>query len=78
MRTLPDGIRVYDVRHSLVEFHGRFADLFARSEQRERSRSYLRGLLGGVERRNGWQLAEHLGEETPDGSGSRRELAVDL
>ena len=53
MRTLPDGIRVYDVRHSLVEFHGRFADLFARSEQRERSRSYLRGLLGGVERRNG-------------------------
>ena len=68
MRTLPDGIRVYDVRHSLVEFHGRFADLFARSEQRERSRSYLRGLLGGVERRNGWQLAEHLGEETPDGT----------
>lgn len=68
MRTLPDGIRVHDIRHSLVEFHGRFADLFSRSEQRERSRSYLRGLLGGVERRNGWQLAEHLGDATPDGT----------
>lgn len=68
MRTLPDGIRAYDVRHSLVDFHGRFADLFARSEPRDRSQAYLRGLLGGVERRNGWQLAEHLGESTPDGT----------
>ena len=27
----------------------------------------LRGLLAGVERKNGWQLAEHAGEHTPDG-----------
>jgi SRSO17 transposase len=68
MATLPDGIRVGDLRRGLVAFHARFADLFARSEQRQRSQEYLRGLLGGVERRNGWQLAEHLGEATPDGT----------
>ena len=27
----------------------------------------MRGLLAGVERKNGWQLAEHAGEHTPDG-----------
>jgi SRSO17 transposase len=29
--------------------------------------AYLRGLLGNVPRKNGWQLAEHAGERTPDG-----------
>ncbi|MFL5881832.1 MAG: transposase [Actinomycetota bacterium] len=29
--------------------------------------AYLRGLLGPVTRKNGWQLAEHAGEATPDG-----------
>jgi SRSO17 transposase len=29
--------------------------------------AYLRGLLGQLERKNGWQLAEHAGEQTPDG-----------
>jgi SRSO17 transposase len=29
--------------------------------------AYLRGLLGAVTRKNGWQLAEHAGEATPDG-----------
>jgi SRSO17 transposase len=29
--------------------------------------AYLRGLLGNVGRKNGWQLAEHAGEATPDG-----------
>jgi len=28
-------------------------------------RKYLRGLMGNAERKNGWQLAEYLGEETP-------------
>jgi SRSO17 transposase len=40
---------------------------FARSEPRRRAVSYLRGLLSDTERKNGWQLAEYLGEETPDG-----------
>ena len=28
---------------------------------------YLRGLLGNAERKNGWQMAEYLGESTPYG-----------
>ena len=39
---------------------------FARSEPR-RAVGYIRGLLSDAERKNGWQLAEHLGEATPDG-----------
>lgn len=40
---------------------------FARSEPRQRAMDYLRGLLSDAERKNGWQLAEYLGETTPDG-----------
>ena len=40
---------------------------FARSEPRRRAVGYIRGLLGDAERKNGWQLAEHLGDPTPDG-----------
>jgi SRSO17 transposase len=38
-----------------------------RVEVRRRLQRYLRGVVGGVARRNGWQLAEALGEATPDG-----------
>ncbi|OEJ55046.1 transposase [Streptomyces agglomeratus] len=30
-------------------------------------RDYVRGLLGPVGRKNGWQLAEYVGHATPDG-----------
>jgi SRSO17 transposase len=40
---------------------------FARSEPRQRAAGYIRGLLGDAQRKNGWQLAEHLGDPTPDG-----------
>jgi SRSO17 transposase len=40
---------------------------FARSEPRRRAVGYVRALLGDAERKNGWQLAERLGEATPDG-----------
>jgi len=46
---------------------GRIGRHFARSEPRRRAVGYLRGLLSETERKNGWQLAEHLGEATPDG-----------
>ncbi len=51
----------------LAALHARVAPRFARSEVRRRARGYLRGLLGPVERKNGWQLAEQIGERTPDG-----------
>jgi SRSO17 transposase len=47
--------------------HARIAGRFARAEPRRRALAYLRGLLGNVTRKNGWQLAEHAGEATPDG-----------
>ena len=45
----------------------RIAPLFSRSEVRRRARDYLRGLLSGAERKNGWQLAEVAGDATPYG-----------
>src|SRR5918995_2379668 len=47
--------------------HARFAGGSPRAEPRQRALAYLRGLLGNVGRKNGWQLAEHAGERTPDG-----------
>jgi SRSO17 transposase len=40
---------------------------FARSEARTRAKDYLKGLLSPAERKNGWQLAEILGDTTPYG-----------
>jgi SRSO17 transposase len=51
----------------LLALHTRIAGRFARAEPRRRVLAYLRGLLGNVGRKNGWQLAEHAGEQTPDG-----------
>ena len=38
---------------------------FSRRDLRVHSANYLRGLISRVERKNGWQLAEELGERTP-------------
>lgn len=51
----------------LEEVHERLARRFVRAEPRARALAYLRGLLSPVERKNGWQLAEEAGEQTPDG-----------
>lgn len=40
---------------------------FGRAELRDRARAYVRGLLSGAERKNGWQLAEEVGDPTPYG-----------
>jgi SRSO17 transposase len=50
--------------HAVGERIGRH---FARAEPRRRAAGYIRGLLGDAERKNGWQLAEQLGDPTPDG-----------
>src|SRR5258705_8134500 len=51
----------------LASVHARIALRFRRREARERARRYLQGLLGRSERKNGWQLAEALGEGGPQG-----------
>src|SRR3954470_8879574 len=51
----------------LDRLHGRVASRFARSGPRARSREYVSGLVAGLERKNGWTLAERAGEVSPDG-----------
>ncbi|MGJ6970128.1 IS701 family transposase [Streptosporangium sp. G11] len=51
----------------LAELHQRIAGRFARAEPRDRVLAYVRGLLAGLERKNGWTLAEFAGQVSPDG-----------
>ena len=55
------------VAGELDRVHARIAGRFARSEPRARAREYLSGLVGGLERKNGWTLSERAGEASPDG-----------
>ena len=47
--------------------HNRLRPYFVRSEARDRAIGYIQGLLSEVKRKNGWQLAEQAGENSPDG-----------
>jgi SRSO17 transposase len=47
-------------------FCARFSDVFGRKEPRAQALKYLRGLLSPVPRKNGWQLAEAMGDKVPD------------
>jgi SRSO17 transposase len=49
----------------LSRLKDRLRHLFRRSETRAQVSLYIDGLIGGVERKNGWQLAEHAGDEAP-------------
>src|SRR5690625_61679 len=51
----------------LDTLHQRIAGRFRRIEPRRRARAYLEALLGAVERKSGWQIAEHAGEDAPYG-----------
>ena len=56
---------VFEWRSELSELHARLGGLFVRAEPRRQAGLYLEGLLSAVERKNGWQLAEHLGDARP-------------
>jgi len=43
----------------------RIADSFVRQASHQRALAYLRGLMSPVTRKNGWQVAEEVGEATP-------------
>jgi SRSO17 transposase len=45
----------------------RIGERFTRAEPRGRAREYVSGLVAGLERKNGWTLAERAGEGCPDG-----------
>src|SRR5712691_1685439 len=52
---------------TLAEISEQIAPRFKRAEVRSRMGRYLRGLLASVERKNGWQMAEELGEANAHG-----------
>jgi len=69
-RTAPAALTVDTVRAwllELTEVERRIGARFPRWDVRRRAGAYLRGLLSPVERKNGWQLAEVNGDDTPYG-----------
>src|SRR4051812_18417701 len=52
-------------REALAELQRRVGELFGRPEPRRQVGLYLEGLLGPAERKNGWQLAEAIGDRRP-------------
>lgn len=52
---------------ALAALVGRIESHFRRAEVRKRVGRYLEGLLASVERKNGWQMAEELGEANAHG-----------
>jgi hypothetical protein len=51
----------------LDRLYERITGRFAREEPRARVLRYVSGLVAGLERKNGWTLAEQDGELNPDG-----------
>ena len=66
-RTIPEREEARAWEVGLRTLHQRIGGRFGRREPRQRALTYLKGLLGSVERKNGWQLAEYAGDATPDG-----------
>jgi SRSO17 transposase len=58
---------VQDWGRQIDEVARRIGARFPRSETRDRVRAYLVGLLGPVQRKNAWQLAERIGDADPYG-----------
>ncbi|MGO4205569.1 IS701 family transposase, partial [Rhodococcus sp. TAF43] len=50
------------VAAELDALHESVSGRFARAEPRSRVREYVAGLVAGLERKNGWTLAERAGE----------------
>jgi SRSO17 transposase len=49
----------------LAGLFARIDSLFYRTESKRHAESYVRGLLSPLERKNGWTIAEHVGEPEP-------------
>jgi SRSO17 transposase len=62
-----DSVDVEDWKAEFEAVVARIAGRFGRVEPRRRAAAYLRALLSRVERKNGWQLAEQVGDATPNG-----------
>jgi len=56
---------VYEWSNTLKRFQQRLSPYFARSEARQAAFNYIQALLSPVERKNGWQIAEQVGNANP-------------
>jgi hypothetical protein len=65
--TATDEAVLAQATEELARVHARIGPRFRRAEARRRARGFLQGLLAPLERNNGWQLAEELGERGPSG-----------
>ncbi len=62
-----DATTIQGWSHHFDQLINQIAMCFCRRDLRRRAAAYVRGLLGPVQRKNGWQLAEHVGDATPHG-----------
>jgi SRSO17 transposase len=63
-----DAVSCADLRNWSAEFESltdRVSSLFVHPRSQAHSRQYLEGLLAPIERKNGWTIAEHVGEKEP-------------
>jgi SRSO17 transposase len=65
--TVPSMLEAADwAQHTQDELMDRLAPVFARPEPRAQAGKYIDGLRADLPRKNGWSLAEHAGDYTPD------------
>jgi SRSO17 transposase len=62
---LADAAGVLAWRDELGALEARLGQLFVRPEPRRQAGLYLEGLLSAAKRKNGWQLAEQIGDARP-------------
>ena len=62
---MADAAGILAWRKELGALEKRLGRLFVRPEPRRQAGLYLEGLLSAVKRKNGWQLAEQIGDARP-------------
>jgi SRSO17 transposase len=58
----------------VVQWHGRFSDLFGRKESQEHSLQYLKGLLSNLERKSVEPMALHFSQGPDGGAATQKEV----
>ena len=58
-------IKMQEMNQEYNELMMRLAPIFANESGYRNAKKYMQGLLGPAECKNGWQMAEHVGDATP-------------
>src|SRR5215469_7167233 len=64
---IPEDVILQHAIEELAQVQARIGTHFRRAEARNRAGRFVRAILAPVERKNGWQLSEELGERSPHG-----------